>query len=111
MRGRKPSLIRIIANDATVKGGHVLLNESRSISAPRRSRGPTGCRAYLVDSGGAFLPLFASALDQLRLTYEPLLGTQGRAAWASNITESSKLATPAGAMRGRTRTLSNQQPN
>ena len=47
-------------NDATVKGGTTTPSPSRRTSARRRSRSRTDCRCiYLVDSGGAFLPLQA----------------------------------------------------
>jgi 3-methylcrotonyl-CoA carboxylase beta subunit/propionyl-CoA carboxylase len=52
--------VLIVANDATVKGGTYYPDHGQEASAGtgRRAREPLPC-IYLVDSGGAFLPLQA----------------------------------------------------
>jgi len=49
----------IVANDATIKGGHLLSPDGEEASAARRiSRGKNNLPCvYMVDSGGAFLPM------------------------------------------------------
>ena len=76
--------VLIVANDATVKGGTYYPITVRSTCGHRRWRWPTGCPClYLVDSGGAFLPLQAEVFPDRdhfgRIFYQPGAHVRGTA--------------------------------